>query len=326
MGEFAVATPTGEPRHEQPARVRPHPPTARQRPCGAAGWRRGLARALLPTLTNNRHCVRTFDDDRRARPGPGCREARATIARLADEVVPTLIARLMSSSLGELEVRENGWRVRLRRPMADGQASTAAQPAQRQPHPVMAAGVDGRGSGAPRDGSRGLVASPAVGYFAPRSGVEVGSKLRSGDLVGYVDVLGVRQEVVSPIDGALKVFEVESGQAVEYGQPIARVEAEAAASELMFNKILIANRGEIALRIQRACRKMGIASVVAYSEADRDSRAVQLADEAVCIGPAGVAQVVPVGAGAAVRGARRPAVTRSIPATASCPRTTRSPR
>src|SRR4051795_4841040 len=54
----------------------------------------------------------------------------------------------------------------------------------------------------------------------------------------------------------------------------------------MFSKILIANRGEIALRIQRACRKMGIASVVAYSEADRDSRPVQLADEAVCIGPA----------------------------------------
>ena len=54
----------------------------------------------------------------------------------------------------------------------------------------------------------------------------------------------------------------------------------------MFSKILIANRGEIALRILRACRKLGIASVVAYSEADRDSRAVQLADEAVCIGPA----------------------------------------
>jgi acetyl-CoA carboxylase biotin carboxylase subunit len=54
----------------------------------------------------------------------------------------------------------------------------------------------------------------------------------------------------------------------------------------VFSKILIANRGEIALRIQRACSKLGIASVVAYSEADRDSRAVQLADEAVCIGPA----------------------------------------
>ena len=54
----------------------------------------------------------------------------------------------------------------------------------------------------------------------------------------------------------------------------------------MFNKILVANRGEIALRIVRACRRLGIASVVAYSEADRESRAVQLADEAVCIGPA----------------------------------------
>jgi acetyl-CoA carboxylase, biotin carboxylase subunit len=54
----------------------------------------------------------------------------------------------------------------------------------------------------------------------------------------------------------------------------------------MFSKILIANRGEIALRILRTCHRLGIASVVAYSEADRDSRAVQLADEAICIGPA----------------------------------------
>ncbi len=53
----------------------------------------------------------------------------------------------------------------------------------------------------------------------------------------------------------------------------------------MFNKILIANRGEIALRVVRACRRMGIGSVVAYSEADRESRAVQLADEAICVGP-----------------------------------------
>ncbi len=54
----------------------------------------------------------------------------------------------------------------------------------------------------------------------------------------------------------------------------------------MFKKILIANRGEIALRIQRACREMGIRSVVVYSEADRDAKYVRLADEAVCIGPA----------------------------------------
>jgi len=58
----------------------------------------------------------------------------------------------------------------------------------------------------------------------------------------------------------------------------------------MFKKILIANRGEIALRIQRACKEMGIKAVVVYSEADRDAKYVKLADEAVCIGPAPSAQ------------------------------------
>lgn len=54
----------------------------------------------------------------------------------------------------------------------------------------------------------------------------------------------------------------------------------------MFNKILIANRGEIAIRIIRACREMGIRTVAVYSEADRFALHTQLADEAICIGPA----------------------------------------
>lgn len=54
----------------------------------------------------------------------------------------------------------------------------------------------------------------------------------------------------------------------------------------MFEKILIANRGEIALRIQRACRELGIKTVVVHSEADREAKYVRLADESVCIGPA----------------------------------------
>lgn len=58
----------------------------------------------------------------------------------------------------------------------------------------------------------------------------------------------------------------------------------------MFEKILIANRGEIALRIQRACREMGIKTVVVHSEADREAKYVKLSDESVCIGPAPSAQ------------------------------------
>src|SRR3989442_735860 len=54
----------------------------------------------------------------------------------------------------------------------------------------------------------------------------------------------------------------------------------------MFHKILIANRGEIALRILRTCREMGIRTVVAHSQADTDSLPVRLADESICIGPA----------------------------------------
>ena len=65
----------------------------------------------------------------------------------------------------------------------------------------------------------------------------------------------------------------------------------------MFKKILIANRGEIAVRIIKTCRRMGIATVQVYSEADAGSLAVEMADESVLIGPAPAALV---------RGARQP--------------------
>ena len=54
----------------------------------------------------------------------------------------------------------------------------------------------------------------------------------------------------------------------------------------MFKKILIANRGEIACRVMKTAKKMGIKTVAVYSEADQEARHVQMADEVVCIGPA----------------------------------------
>ena len=75
------------------------------------------------------------------------------------------------------------------------------------------------------------------------------------------------------------------------GRPAGRVRRAAdghrlgADRQAMFEKVLIANRGEIALRIHRACREMGIRTVAVHSTADADAMHVRLADESVCIGP-----------------------------------------
>jgi acetyl-CoA carboxylase biotin carboxyl carrier protein len=160
----------------------------------------------------------------------------AAIDRLTDELLPALIAKLGATGLGELEVREGGWRVRLRRPAGKPVATRLRRSGDRgqgdrsergQDRPTERASrtlhrpLEARTA---RTESRAVATSPAVGIYRPRADLPVGARVRAGDRVGAVDILGVAQEVVAPVDGILGSSLVESGDAVEYGQEILVIE------------------------------------------------------------------------------------------------------
>ena len=75
-----------------------------------------------------------------------------------------------------------------------------------------------------RDPFRSMATSPAVGFFQPRPGIVAGARVRAGDPIGSIDVLGVPTEVVAPADGIVGASLVEPGEAVEYGQELVWVE------------------------------------------------------------------------------------------------------
>lgn len=154
----------------------------------------------------------------------------AAMDRLTTELLPALIVKLGATGLGELEVREDSWRVRLRRP-ADGAAGRERRTSERGERSTWSAGgsASGPGSAPGHDGSgradgRTVATSPAVGIFQPRPDARAGTKVRAGDRLGSVDVLGIQQEVVAPTDGVVGACLVEPGDAVEYGQDLIVIE------------------------------------------------------------------------------------------------------
>jgi biotin carboxyl carrier protein len=197
----------------------------------------------------------------------------AAIERLADDLVPALIAKLSASGLGEIEVGEDDWTVRVRRPaegagrhsrrQADrasrsqpGHAGHGHGPAAFEGHRTArdarpaagggtissngasagdSAGDAGmtkqRSSDGGSDPHRVVATSPAVGVFQPRSELTPGTRVRGGDRLGAVDMLGIPQEVVAPADGILGACLVEAGQAVEYGQELIIIELVGRATE-----------------------------------------------------------------------------------------------
>ena len=156
------------------------------------------------------------------------------------------------------------------------------------------------------------VSSPAVGYFVPRDG-SLGSASRSDVAIpsAMSTCWACARRSSRRIDGVIGALDVEAGQAIEYGQPVARVDAPPVTSragirhqgrsrcvkpDVQQDPHRQSRRDRRCASCARAAR-LGIASVVAYSEADRDSRAVQLADEAICVGPAESRAQLPVRAG-----------------------------
>jgi acetyl-CoA carboxylase biotin carboxyl carrier protein len=207
------------------------------------------------------------DDDRTV----GERAAdHAAIDRLTSELLPALVAKLGASGLGEIEVREGPWKVRLRRPAQGpnlgrratdrgsrsqpGHAGHGHAPAALEGHrPARPAGAAGPMAGHSTNGSgpvgtspvpagpppepaesnrrhgdkdphRTVATSPAVGIFRPRQEAKGGSRVRAGDPLGVVDVLGIPQEVVAPADGVVGTSLVDAGEAVEYGQELVVIE------------------------------------------------------------------------------------------------------
>jgi biotin carboxyl carrier protein len=177
----------------------------------------------------------------------------AAMDRLADELLPPLIAHFNASGLGELEIRRGGWRVRLRAPEggrqpgsdASGVVTTAAgRKAARSagglvgagaPRPssgngqtqdLPAAASDGAPEGTPAraQAERDVAVSPGVGYFSARDGLAAGTAVRNGDVLGHVDVLGIRVEVLAPAAGIVARLLADAGEAVEYGQELVRLD------------------------------------------------------------------------------------------------------
>ncbi len=200
------------------------------------------------------------------------RADHAGIAKLTEDLLPALLAKLGSTNLGELEVREGDWSVRLRRPSDAGSGEgrrATDRPSRSQPghegHAHGRAAPEGRGarggagSGGPTgttagsgaasastngtglaragsgsggdgaDRSRTVATSPAVGIFEPGARAASGTKVRAGDSLGTVNVIGVPQDVLAPADAIVGATLVEAGTAVEYGQELIRLELVATA-------------------------------------------------------------------------------------------------
>ena len=115
--------------------------------------------------------------------------------------------------------------------------------------------------------------------------VKVGDAVEPGQVLCIIESMKLMNEIEAEIAGTLVAQTGGERPAGGIRRGAVRHSPATSAAPRMFKKILIANRGEIALRVICACKELGIRTVAVYSEADRHSLHTRFADEAICIGP-----------------------------------------
>src|SRR5690606_11340803 len=193
--------------------------------------------------------------------------------------IKKLIDLMIESDLQAIEVKEGDQSIALTR---RNPVVAAAVPAMPAPAAEAPAAKSPRGA---------VETSPMVGVFyaAPSPGeptfVKVGQTVSAGDTLGIIEAMKIMNPIEATQSGVIEEILVKNGEVIQFGQPLFRYRAYSPRGFIMLQKVLIANRGEIALRITRACRTLGIKTVGVYSDADEDLMHLRFCDEAVCIGP-----------------------------------------
>ena len=258
----------------------------------ATGWRcstlsRWHRRACTQRLSASRHRSTTH------------RRFAEETAAMDLRKLKTLIDLVSESNISELEITEAEGKVRIVKAGAApshagcraGRTDAAAPAAAAGAAPAAAAAAAAAPAAAPgqvdqvADG-RHLLPRRQPGRQALRRGRR--RRSRKAQPVCIIEAMKIMNEIEADCIG--QDHAASCARTARRSSSASRCSSSSRRRRPMFKKILIANRGEIALRIQRACREMGIKSVVVYSEADREAKYVKLADEAVCIGPAPSAQ------------------------------------